>query len=51
MQQVIDLLEVGGAAFELVFDHAPTPGIRAGVPHSPGDPLELGKLIDSLVQG
>ena len=46
MQQVIDFLEVGRRCVELVLDHAPPPGVGAGVAHRAGNPLSLSELID-----
>src|SRR2546426_3234957 len=48
---MVDLLEVSGATFQFMLDHAPSPGIGAGVPHRPGNALELGELEDRFGQG
>lgn len=46
MQQIVDFLKIGGTAFQFVLDHAPSPGIGAGVPHRPRNALELCELED-----
>ena len=51
VEQVVDLLEIGGAAFQLVFDHAPAPGIGRRIAHCTGDTLELREFEHLLGQG
>ena len=46
VEQVVDLVEIGGAAFEPMLDHAPAPCIGRGVADRAGDARELRELVD-----
>src|SRR5476649_2724834 len=51
MQQVVDLLEVSRAAFKLVLDHAPPPGIGPASRTAPGMPLSWVNSKTCLASG
>ena len=48
MQQIVDFLKIGSASLQLVFDHPPSPGIRAGIANRTRNSLELRELEDKL---
>ena len=50
IQQVVDFLQVAGAALQLVLDHAPSPGVGAGVAHRAGNALQLGEFVDRIAE-
>ena len=49
-ERVVYFLQIPWAAFQLVLDYAPPPGVGPGVAHCTGNALQLGKFLDGVAK-
>jgi hypothetical protein len=51
VEEIIDFFQIGRIALQLVLDHSPSPSVRGRITNCPGNPFEMGELVDLSRQG